>query len=254
MPTLTINGKVVHAPEGATLLKAARQSGVPIPTLCQHEALEPWGGCRLCLVDVTRKEWDGFQKMVGSCMYPAEEGLIVQTHSPRVVETRRVVLDLLLARCPDAPLVQQLAREHGIEQTSFQPNPEPTDCILCGLCTRVCDHIGVSAISSVNRGAGREIAPPFNEAPPDCIGCQACAEICPTQCIPFQTSDARRTIWGKAFEMLRCTSCGRAHIPVAEADFYGGKNGVPRSYFETCDACKRKTMAETFTKLSAGAR
>lgn len=252
MITLTVNGKPVKAPEGAALLRVIRDAGFEVPTLCHHEALEPWGGCRLCLVDVTRPEWDGWKKMVVSCMFPAEEGLIVETHTERVIQTRKVVLDLLLARCPEAPLIQDLARKHGLEKTTYVPNPEPTDCILCGLCTRVCDHIGVSAISSTDRGAGRVIAPPFHQAPPDCIGCLACAEVCPTDCIPYKTSDSRRTIWDKDFDMLRCTACGRAHITVAQADYYAGKNGVPRSYFETCDACKRRAMAGQFAGLSAG--
>ena len=251
MTTLTINGRTVRAPEGTTLLEAIRGAGFEVPTLCDHKALEPWGGCRMCLVDVTRKEWDGWCKMVVSCMYKVEEGLIVLTETPRVHETRKVVADLLLARCPDTPLVQQLARRYGVEETSYQRNPEPTDCILCSLCTRVCDHIGVSAISTVNRGAGREVAPPFHQAPPDCIGCLACAEICPTSCIPFSTSDSRRTIWGKEFEMVRCPRCGRAHITKEQAAYYGGKNGVPASYFEVCDACKRKDMAGQFTRLAA---
>ncbi len=248
--TLTIDGKTVRIREGATVLDAARAVGVHIPTLCQHEALEPWGGCRLCLVDVTKKGWDGWCKMVVSCMFPAEDGLIVLTAAERVVATRKVVLDLLLARCPETPLVQQLAREHGIERTSYQENPEPTDCILCALCTRVCDHIGVSAISTVNRGAGKEVAPPFHEAPPDCIGCLACAEVCPTDCIPYETSDVRRTIWDRTFEMVRCPHCGRAHITREQAAFYAGKGGVPESYFATCDACKRKQMLTTFTSLA----
>ena len=250
MVTLTIDGRVAKVREGATVLDAARAIGVRIPTLCQHEALEPWGGCRLCLVDVTKKEWNGWEKMVVSCMFPAEEGLAVSTASERVVATRKVVLDLLLARCPEAPLVQSLAREYGIERTSYQENPEPTDCVLCGLCTRVCDQIGVSAISTVNRGAGKEVAPPFHEAPPDCIGCLACAEICPTDCIPYETSDLGRTIWGRRFEMVRCPHCGRAHITKEQATFYAGRGGVPESYFLACDACKRKQMAKTFTTLS----
>ncbi len=251
MVTLTIDGRVAKVPEGATVLDAARAIGVRIPTLCQHEALEPWGGCRLCLVDVTRKEWRGWQKMVVSCMFPAEDGLAVSTATERVLATRKVVLDLLLARCPDTPLVQRLAHEHGIERTSYQPNPEPTDCVLCGLCTRVCDSIGVSAIATVDRGAGKEVAPPFHEAPPDCIGCLACAEVCPTDCIPYQTSDSGRSIWGKTFAMVRCPHCGRAHITREQAAFYAGRGGVPESYFETCDACKRTQMAKTFTSLSA---
>jgi NADH dehydrogenase/NADH:ubiquinone oxidoreductase subunit G len=250
MLTLSIDGKTVRVREGTTVLDAARSAAIPIPTLCHHEALEPWGGCRLCLVDVRTKGWTGEPKMVVSCMFPVEEGLSVQTSTERVVATRKVVLDLLLARCPETPLVQQLAREHGIERTTYQENPEPTDCILCGLCTRVCDHIGVSAISTVNRGAGKEVAPPFHEAPPDCIGCLACAEVCPTDCIPYTTSDYSRTIWDKTFEMVRCPTCGRAHITRDQGAFYAGRGGVPESYFATCDACKRVELSKTFTSLA----
>ena len=251
MLTVTIDGRAAKAREGAYVLEAARAAGVEIPTLCHHEALEPYGGCRLCVVDVTKAEWGGWCKMVISCQYPVEEGLIVRTDSERVRETRRVVLDLLLARCPETPLVQRLAREHGIERTSYVANGEPTDCILCALCTRICDHIGVSAIATVDRGIGRQVAPPYHEPPPDCIGCLACAEICPTSFIQYQTSDRSRTIWGKTFEMLRCSSCGRAHITVAEAGHFAGRGGVPKSYFETCDVCKRKQMSATFAQLAA---
>lgn len=254
MISLSVNGKAVRVPGGTRLLDVIRGAGFDVPTLCDHPALEPWGGCRLCLVDVTRKEWDGWCKMVVSCMYPAEDGLEVLTDTLRVQETRRVVADLLLARCPQTPLVQKVAARLGVEQTSYAPNPEPTDCILCALCTRVCDHIGVSAIASVNRGAGREIAPPFHKAPPDCIGCLACAEVCPTSCIPYETSDTRRTIWGKSFEMLRCTRCGRAHVTKEEASHFSARTGVPQSYFDLCDACKREGLARQFTRLSEGAR
>lgn len=250
MVTLTINQKRVKVEEGTYLLAAIRKAGFEITTLCNHEGLEPWGACRMCLVDITKKPWNGWKKMVVSCMYPVEEGLIVETETKRVVEARRVVIDLLLARCPNAPLIQDMAESLGVERTSYEKNEEETDCILCGLCTRVCDHIGVSAISSVGRGWGREIAPPFNEAPPDCIGCLACAEICPTQCIPFENSDSRRMIWGKEFEMQRCPECGRAYITKAQAEYYDGKNGVLASYFEKCDACKRKDMSSTFNNLA----
>lgn len=251
MVTVSIDGKVAQARGGTFVLEAARAAGVEIPTLCHHPALEPYGGCRLCVVDVTRAEWDGWCKMVISCQYPVEEGLIVLTDTERVRETRRVVLDLLLARCPETPLIRRLAREQGIERTSYIASAEPTDCILCALCTRVCDHIGVSAIATVDRGIGREVAPPHHEPPPDCIGCLACAEICPTSFIPYQTSDRSRTIWGKTFEMLQCTSCGRAHITVAQADHFAGRGEVPKTYFETCDTCKRKQMSAMFAKLAA---
>ncbi len=249
MVSLTIDGRLVRIPKGTYLLEAARSARIEIPTLCHHEALDPWGGCRLCVVDVTREEWNGWSKMVVSCMYPVEEGLVVLTGSERVRQTRRVVLDLLLARCPDTPLVQELAREHGVERTSYRPNPEPTDCILCALCTRVCDHIGVFAIATVNRGIGKEVAPPFRGAPPDCIGCLACAEVCPTGYIEYETSDSRRVIWDKSFEMVRCSSCGRAHITREQAAHFAERSGVPASYFDVCDACKRRTTAKTAASL-----
>jgi heterodisulfide reductase subunit A len=147
MPTLTVNGRRVTMDSDATLLDAARAAGVEVPTLCQFDGLEPWGGCRLCVVDMSQANWDDdWFKVVTACNHPVEEGMTVVTDSERIIETRRVVLDLLLARCPDTPLIQQLALEFGIERTSYTPNPEPDDCILCGLCTRVCDHIGVSGL------------------------------------------------------------------------------------------------------------
>lgn len=127
------------------------------------------------MVDVTRPEWNGAYKMVAACLYPVEDGLIVQTATERCVETRRVVADLLLARCPDTPLVREIAAEYGIVSSSYAPDGAKDHCVLCGLCTRICDRLGVFAISSVNRGVGREVAPPFNEAPLACIGCLACA-------------------------------------------------------------------------------
>ena len=249
MPLITIDDKPVETPEGTYILKAAKEAGVSIPTLCQHEALEPWGGCRLCLVEITKDAWDGWSRLVTACNFPVEPDLIVKTCSEKVIEARQVVLDLLLARCPDTPLIKKLAAEYGIKETSYTRNPDPTDCILCGICTRVCDHIGVSAISSANRGAGREIAPPFGEPPPDCIGCLACAVTCPTDCIPFQENGLTRSIWKREFEMLRCSRCGTAHITKDEAAHFAQRQGVPESYFEKCDRCKRAEQAELFRKL-----
>lgn len=250
MPTLSIDGKKVTVPEDSTVLDAARAVGVKIPTLCHHDGLEPWGGCRLCVVDLWRPGWDeDWFKMVTSCNHPAEDGLKVFTKSKRILETRGVILDLLLARCPEAPLIQQMAADYGIEETAYTPREEPDDCILCALCTRVCDHLDIAAISTVSRGAGKEVAPPFHEAPPDCIGCLACAEVCPTNCIPYETSNISRSIWGKNFEMLRDPATGQAVITKAQAEFFAGRNGVPQSYFETSDTTKRREMAKTFVAL-----
>jgi NADH dehydrogenase/NADH:ubiquinone oxidoreductase subunit G len=253
MVTLTIDGRTCRVAEASCLLDAARAAGIDIPKLCHHPALDAWGGCRLCLVEVTKDTWGGDSKLVASCMYPAENGLVVRSQTDRVRAARAVVLDLLLARCPDTPLVRRLAREYGLERTSYRVAAVPTDCVLCGLCTRVCDHIGVSAIASVNRGVGREIAPPFDRPPDACIGCLACAQICPTGHIHYETSDAARTIWGRRFEMTRCKGCGRAHITREQATRASERHGVPAEDLELCEVCKRRRTAATFAAVQAPA-
>jgi bidirectional [NiFe] hydrogenase diaphorase subunit len=247
--TVVADGRTLQAPEGTFLLEVLRTAGIAIPTLCHHPALEPVGACRLCLVETVRE--DGPGDLVAACLYPVADGMQVRTHSERVLALRRDMLDLLLARCPDTPLIQRLAREHGVEQTSYPRNPEPTDCILCGLCARVCDHLGFSAIALVHRGTERSVAPPLNQPPPDCVGCLACAEICPTGHLRAETADGTRTIWGRRFPMLRCRSCGQARITEAQADHWSSRSGLPRAYFETCDACKRRATAETMARLGA---
>ncbi|HTU01590.1 MAG TPA: 2Fe-2S iron-sulfur cluster-binding protein [Candidatus Sulfotelmatobacter sp.] len=250
--TVKMDGRRVRIRPGTSLLQAAREAGIDIPRLCHHPALEPSGACRLCVVDIARPEWNGTRKMVTACLYPAEDGLLVFTTTERVRAARRDLLDLLLARCPDTPLIQRLARDHGLQGTSYRPSQEPTDCVLCGLCTRACDHLGFAAISMVSRGIGREVAPPFRRPPADCVGCLACARICPTGHIRYETSDRGRTIWGRTFAMLRCRACGAAHLTVAQAEAWAARTGVPSAYFETCDACKRAATAATMARLGGG--
>ncbi len=245
--TVVADGRTLQAPEGTFLLETLRQAGIAIPTLCHHPAVEPVGACRLCLVEVVQE--DGREDLVAACLYPVSDGLRVRTHTDRILAMRRSVLDLLLARCPDTPQVQRLAREHGLEQTSYARNLDPTDCVLCGLCARICEHLGFSAISLVNRGTERAVAPPLNQAPPDCVGCLACAEICPTGHIRAESADGRRTIWGKQFTMLRCRTCGTPQLTEAQANAWSQRSGLPRESFETCAACKRLATANTMSRL-----
>jgi predicted molibdopterin-dependent oxidoreductase YjgC len=122
-------------------------------------------------------------KLVTSCNYPAEEGLTVLTASERVKETRKMVVELLLARCPDVPQIWQLAEKMGIKESRFKKK-EDQRCILCGLCVRVCEEmVGVSAISFANRGIEREVNTPFSIESDVCIGCGSCTYICPTGCV-----------------------------------------------------------------------
>ncbi|MCW3996749.1 MAG: Coenzyme F420 hydrogenase/dehydrogenase, beta subunit C-terminal domain [Candidatus Bathyarchaeota archaeon] len=178
--TLKIDDVEVKANQGATILDAAKKLGINIPTLCYSSALEPFGACRICSVEVVDKR--GRKRIVTSCNYPVEEGLVVYTKSDKVVKTRKVLLELLLARCPNVTKLQDMAREYGVEKTRFWIGDEQEDCILCGLCSRVCEEkIGVSAINFAKRGVEREVTAPYHEFSNDCIGCGACAIVCPTK-------------------------------------------------------------------------
>ncbi|MBN1245282.1 Coenzyme F420 hydrogenase/dehydrogenase, beta subunit C-terminal domain [Candidatus Bathyarchaeota archaeon] len=177
--TLKIDGKDVKATEGASILEVARKVGIEIPTLCYSSALEPFGSCRVCSVEITDAR--GRKKVVTSCNYPVKEGLEVSTKSEKVLKTRKLLLELLLARCPKVKKIQDLAREYGVEKPRFWIEDVEEDCILCGLCTRVCgERIGVYAINFANRGVEREVTAPYHSFSDDCIGCGACAIVCPT--------------------------------------------------------------------------
>jgi coenzyme F420-reducing hydrogenase beta subunit len=177
--TLRIDDKEVKANEGATILEAARKVGIDIPTLCYMSALSPFGACRICSVEITDKR--GRKKLVTSCNYPVKEGLVVSTKSEKVLKTRKLLLELLLARCPKVKKIQDLAQKYGVQKSRFWIEDAEEDCILCGLCTRVCEElIGVYAINFAKRGVEREVTAPYHRLSDDCIGCGACAIVCPT--------------------------------------------------------------------------
>jgi NADH dehydrogenase/NADH:ubiquinone oxidoreductase subunit G len=248
---MTINGKRVEASEGELVLAVARRAGIHIPTLCEHPAVEPFGSCRLCMVEVTQAAWKGWKGLMTACLYPAAPDLIIETESERVRHLRRNVLDLLLARCPDSKLIQQLAAEHGVNETSFTVREKPDLCILCGLCTRICESAATAAIATVKRGHEREVGTPFGGPPPDCIGCLACAHICPTGHIEFHETGATRKIWERTFELARCTVCG-GPLPITkeQAAFLPQRQKMDPSYFSRCETCSRKSTAQSFARLA----
>jgi heterodisulfide reductase subunit A len=183
MVNLTIDGKAVTAEEGTYILQAAKANNIDIPTLCYHPALEPFGACRLCTVEINSR---GRKRLVTSCNYPVEEGLEVRTDSEEVIKGRKVIVELLLARCPNVPVLQELAKEYGIEKPRFKLTLED-DCILCGLCARICEErMGVSAINFVGRGLERRIDTPFEVQSEVCMACGACAFVCPTGAIKLE--------------------------------------------------------------------
>lgn len=177
--SIIIDGIEVKTNEGTSIYDVAKSINIKIPTLCHNEALATFGSCRVCAVEVTDKR--GRKKIVTGCNYPVFNGLIVNTNSERVFKTRQLVLELLLARCPNVKKIQDLAQQYNIEKPTFYIKDKKEDCILCGLCARVCSElVGVSAINFANRGIERIVTAPYDSISDDCVGCGACAIVCPT--------------------------------------------------------------------------
>ena len=176
---LQIDGVQVEAREGMTVLEAAQQAGIVIPTLCHHEKLEPYGGCRICTVEAEVRGWT---KLVASCCYPVEADLIVRTRSAKVDKVRKMILELLLAHAPDAPDLQDLAQEYGADRDRFEK--EASFCILCGLCVRYCAEVKKkNAIGFVDRGTRKEICFIPEIASKECWNCKECFPLCPTSAL-----------------------------------------------------------------------
>ncbi len=239
MITFKIDGREFKAEEGQTILQVARENGIDIPTLCHHEAIEPYGACRLCIVEISR---GGHSRIVTSCLYPVEEGLEVKTGSPRVISNRKMILELLLARCSKNKVIKELASQMSIEQPSFKPEYlEDNDCIVCGLCVRTCEQVvGVSAISLVNRGITKEPASPFLEPATDCIGCGSCYYICPTGAIKMEDRGDTRILynWKVEFKLKKCKVCGNYWAPEKQLEYIRKKWGLPEEFFDICPTCK----------------
>lgn len=206
MLTLTIDGQTIHTQPGRTLLEAAREHAIWIPTLCYHEALKPYGGCRLCVVEL---ETPRGPRVVASCTYPCEEGAMVRTDTEMVRQSRQVAAELLLARAGHVPFIQELAASLGVDGTPYTLPQD--DCILCARCVRACQEIvGVGAISMANRGADREVTPPFHISSADCIECATCVLVCPTGAITLKDiTDQARSLhtWSSAYARRACRLC-----------------------------------------------
>ena len=234
--SLTIDGKPVQVPAGTTLLLAAKENNIDIPTLCYHPELKPEGHCRLCVVEIGAAPRT---RLVNSCTYPVEPGLVVQTASEKVMASRRMVMELLLAQAPAAEHIKEMAADMGVTETRFTKGDPAARCILCGQCVRTCrEVVGVSAISMAFRTPKKRVDTPFHGESEACIGCGSCVFICPTNTIAYTEKDGIRTVWGRKFELQPCAKCGNYIAPKAQLEPWAKLTGDPVESFYTCKDCR----------------
>ena len=232
-----IDGKEVEGYKGETVLQVARRYNIFIPALCFHDEVKPYSACRMCLVQVKKGKR---VRLVTACDYPVADGIEVTTRNELIDKCRKVILQLLMARCPNLPKLKELAAKFGVEE---QPRfvKANDDCILCGLCVRTCEQVvGVSAIGFEGRGFTRRVCTPFDEESPECIVCGACSVVCPVDVIPIEEEDGYRVMprWNKRSKLIPCAKCGRFYLTEDQLKFLKEKTGLPEEELTICPDCR----------------
>ena len=223
MINISINGVNVSVEKGTTLLEAAKFLGFPIPTLCHLDGLSSYGACRLCVVEIGEGPK---ARLVSSCTYMAEEGLRVRTASSRVIRSRKIIIELLLATCPQSKTIQDLASAHGVRQQRFRQEYE--DCILCGLCVRICEEqMMAKAIGFRGRGENRSIGTPFDIQSDVCRLCGSCMHVCPACQLRCTYNEPDKAI---------CGGCANLTPPCLEKNQFDDM----MCYMDPCVACEIK--------------
>jgi len=223
MINLSINGIDMSVDRGTTLLEAAQFLGLPIPTLCHMEGLSPYGACRLCVVEVGDPP---NSRLVTSCTYPAEEGLKVRTASARVVRARKMIVEMLLASCPQSKTIQDIASALDVHQQRFRQENE--DCILCGRCVRMCaEQMVAGAIGFTGRGQERSIGTPFDSTSEVCRLCGGCMYVCPACELRCTYNEPEKAI---------CGGCANLGPPCVDKPQFDDM----MCYMQPCVACEIK--------------
>ena len=227
--TLTVNGKEISGAKGQTVLEVFRDNGIHIPTLCYHPKMPPYGGCRLCIVEIEK-----MRGLVPACTTPVADGMVVQTHTEQVVRVRKSVLELLLAygnhNCllcesnGDCEL-QDLVYEHGIETVKFRGDFEPipvddsnamiardlSKCVLCGRCVRACLEVLVNGVIEVARRGSDAFISTFNDKTlkdSNCVFCGECVAACPTGALIEKEAKFKGRPWEVEKVVTTCGYCG----------------------------------------------
>jgi formate hydrogenlyase subunit 6/NADH:ubiquinone oxidoreductase subunit I len=252
MITITINGKKIKTEEGRTILEVARDEGIHIPNLCSNDALKPAGNCRLCSVEVTQGDRTTIET---SCNYLVQEGMKVATDTERVKDVRKLVMELLLARCPNPKKIRDVAAEVGVTAVRDEFSLENEYCILCGLCVRTCaEVVQANAIDFEGSGINKKVAVPFDESSKECIACGSCALVCPTQVIKMHNFDNAQVVyadgeqnlgaqrlmqnWKTELPIRFCKSCGNPIAPERQLTWLGNKMIFPPEMFNLCQTCR----------------
>ncbi len=249
--TVTIDGKRCCAEEGEIILGVAMREKIDIPHLCYEPSLDPYGACRLCMVEVIRK---GKNEMTTSCTLRAADGLEVLTNTPEIAKHRRILFELYLAEAPRSEVIREMAARYGVTKTRFLKKIEKDDplgnrCILCGLCVRACNEImGAGAINFINRGPYTQVNTPYFEPTADCFGCGACAKVCPTNAIVMEDIGGERVMrsWSNTrVALVLCECCGKYYAPKELAASTLARLDIPlkEEIGKICPECRGKRIA-----------
>ena len=231
-----INGVDVEAEKGDNVIDVARRYGFDIPSLCHHEAIKPYGACRVCLVEIAK---GGRKKMTTCCNYEVLDGIEVVTDNEDIRRNRAMVLELILGEAPNAEPIKKLAAEYGVTKSRFAREKsglteERDGCILCGLCVRACNEIvEVNALTFKGRGDKRDVATPYMEEPQNCIACGACSFVCPTDCIGFVEEDGMRKVkkWKRELPLAKDEN-GRPFAPKFQLHYFTEKLGLAKDLYK----------------------
>jgi bidirectional [NiFe] hydrogenase diaphorase subunit len=259
MIPITIDGRKLEARENQTVLQVAREHGIDIPTLCAHEALGPHGACRLCIVEA---EGAALRKgLMASCTLQVSPNLIVETKSPRVVQARKVIFELLLGRASESADLRELAQRYGVTGSRFMTESSE-DCVRCGICIRVCkEQIGVAALCFAGRGQKKRVTAEFGKLSETCIGCGTCANLCPTGAIRLEDRGDERWIFVKdtvisRLPLVPCRRCGSRFQTARFVDHVRAKSdieGAAEIARDLCPTCTRAVYAESLVGASQSA-
>jgi len=200
---ITIDGRSLDVEEGSTILQASRQFGIHIPTVCYMEDLSPYGGCRICVVEINN---NGKGFIDTSCTHEVREGMNIQTKSPKIIRARKMLAELLVASAPNVKIAQDIAARMGLVKVRFPM--EDNRCILCGLCIRMCyEQMDGKALGFSGRGIGRKVSMPFEVRPETCRLCRGCDYVCPGMIVPCQGVKEPGELCGRCVRLEEMPTC-----------------------------------------------